>query len=282
MQLTSTRVVEPATAEYVLAVIRDSHRQQCEYDPEAEADIDLTFDSTIAEWRMACDLLAWRPLSRALDKWFSVKLPASEWKDWLEPASEKRMGRLCEAIARRATRERVIPKNILGNPCQSASVFLAVRELLEKAGADVSCLRPDAAVAEYARDYPGVFLDELSRLYPGRLPLVRISTPVHNILAAALVILLLISGLCRLLGYWSGVAWAAVGALAAVFGLIIASILPPKSVSFGNVTTFRDLVNALIAHEYGRAHRIHGVHQAVGGRGQQSSSRVQGRRNVSA
>jgi hypothetical protein len=42
---------EPATPEFVLAVIRDIHRQQCQYDPEAQPDMSLTFDSTVAEWQ---------------------------------------------------------------------------------------------------------------------------------------------------------------------------------------------------------------------------------------
>lgn len=41
----------PATPEYVLDVIRDAHRQQCEYDPEATPEIELTFDSTVDDWR---------------------------------------------------------------------------------------------------------------------------------------------------------------------------------------------------------------------------------------
>jgi hypothetical protein len=38
-----------ATAEYVLAVLRDEHRQQCQYDSAADADASLSFDTTIQE-----------------------------------------------------------------------------------------------------------------------------------------------------------------------------------------------------------------------------------------
>jgi hypothetical protein len=47
----------PATPDYVLAVIRDYHRQQCQFDREAEPDVELTFQTTIAEWRCSCILL---------------------------------------------------------------------------------------------------------------------------------------------------------------------------------------------------------------------------------
>src|SRR5580704_15951986 len=60
----------PATPEYILAVIKDVYRQQCQYDPETEKNALLTFDSTIQEWRDACDLLGWQKLARALNDWF--------------------------------------------------------------------------------------------------------------------------------------------------------------------------------------------------------------------
>jgi hypothetical protein len=61
-------VLVAATPAYVLDVIRDQHRQQCGYDPMADSDAELTFETTIAEWRDACDLLDWRRLGRALDR----------------------------------------------------------------------------------------------------------------------------------------------------------------------------------------------------------------------
>lgn len=53
---------EPATPDYVLAVLRDMHRQQCQHDPEADPSAVLSFDTTVTEWRAACDLLGWRQL----------------------------------------------------------------------------------------------------------------------------------------------------------------------------------------------------------------------------
>ena len=52
---------EPFSPELVLEVIKDSYFQQCQYDPEAEPDIDLTFESTVDDWRNACDLVKNKP-----------------------------------------------------------------------------------------------------------------------------------------------------------------------------------------------------------------------------
>jgi len=46
-----------ATPDDLLAVLRDEHRRQREYDPGADPDANLTFDSSIEKWRITCDLL---------------------------------------------------------------------------------------------------------------------------------------------------------------------------------------------------------------------------------
>jgi hypothetical protein len=63
MDTDCTVIEEPATAEYVLAVLRDMHRQQCQFDPEAELGISLNFESTVDDWLAACDLLSTRKLA---------------------------------------------------------------------------------------------------------------------------------------------------------------------------------------------------------------------------
>jgi hypothetical protein len=87
---------EPATPEYILAVLQDMHRQQCQWDPEADSGTELTLETTVAEWRDACDLLGWKPLGRAYNVFWGVSITDAEWRAVLEPAQEKR---LADAIA---------------------------------------------------------------------------------------------------------------------------------------------------------------------------------------
>ena len=68
------------TPEFVLAVIQDSHRQQCQYDPEADWDASLDFESTVSEWRDACDLLGWRRIMRSLNQEFGLDYSDDEWQ----------------------------------------------------------------------------------------------------------------------------------------------------------------------------------------------------------
>ena len=91
---------EPATPEYVLAVLRDDYRQQCQYDPEAEPDVDLTFETTVAEWRNACDLVGTHDLGRAENEVWGIHRGDDEWRAILEPAKARTLGDVCGADPR--------------------------------------------------------------------------------------------------------------------------------------------------------------------------------------
>jgi hypothetical protein len=71
---------QPATPEYVLAVIVDEHRQQSRWDPEAQPEAVLTMQSSIAQWREACDLLPWRKLGYVLNQSWSIDCSDEEWQ----------------------------------------------------------------------------------------------------------------------------------------------------------------------------------------------------------
>src|SRR5688572_7956658 len=90
----------PMRAEDVLACIRDAYRFAEELDPESEPGVTLTFESTIDEWRSACDLLAAPQLGVALNEWFGVAVGDEEWKAALEPAAQRRLRGVCEVVSR--------------------------------------------------------------------------------------------------------------------------------------------------------------------------------------
>ena len=90
---------QPATPEYALAVLRDMHRQQCQHDPEADAHAVLSFDTTVAEWRDACDLLGWRELGLAYNQIWGIACRDHEWHAVLEPPRFRRLAEVCQLIA---------------------------------------------------------------------------------------------------------------------------------------------------------------------------------------
>ena len=171
---------EAATPEYVLAVIRDHHRQAAQVDPEVDPDADLSFDTTVKQWQEACDLLELRMLGRAFNEYWEINCTHDEWRSVLVPPSEKRLAGVCRLIASRASRRSVRPAPILGTTCATAGAFLTIRSLLHEAGACADDITPSASISPFTRRYSRVFLGEISRLAPGALPLVKIRTPIYD------------------------------------------------------------------------------------------------------
>jgi hypothetical protein len=238
-------IVVPATPGYILDVIRDWHRQQCQFDEEAEPDAELTFETTVAEWRSACDPLDWQRLGRGLDDEWGLGRPVAAWWSVLEPAEERTLRDVCEFIASGAARPSIEPVSILGARCLPAGAFLAIRSLLREAGVEVDSVTPSTPLGEYTRHHLGVFLGPISRLAPNALPAVKLSMPWYDLCSAGL----LLGVLTAFTGWLISPLATAAGvtlALASWAGTwITVCCLPPSKVEFGSLQTFGDLARAV-------------------------------------
>jgi len=151
------------TAEYVLRVFQDEHRQGVALG-EAEEDIAITFDTTIAEWRDADDLRTWWECAKAINKAWHIDIPRNEWHGAMKPAKSKTLRGVCELIAREAIVPKLRPVTVLGVRCESAGAFFAIRQMLSEAGAEVSCVAPSTLLAPFTREYAGTFLGPIANL----------------------------------------------------------------------------------------------------------------------
>src|SRR5918999_618718 len=245
---------EPATPDYVLAVLRDAYRHAEHLDPESESGVDLTFTSTIGEWRRACDLLSWRPLGRALNKWFDIALPDSAWRVVLHPSDKHTLRDVCELIAAHAQRPISRPARIAGVECEAAGAFLVLRTMLRHAGVPVSDVRPSTPLESVARRYLGELLTTTGRLAPGIIPTPKLQ---H---ARPFDVALILAGF-GLLGLLAAGVFHASGLILPAVGLFLSGLagtwlfrgLPLRSVTFGSVRTFRDLVDESLAPPKGAA-----------------------------
>ncbi len=241
-------ILVEATADDILAVLRDSHRQQCTHDPEANPDISLSHESTVAEWRDACDLLPWPKLAEGMNRCWSVAISTEQWCDVLHPAKKRQLRGVCELLARHVKVPRVRPAHILGASCVSAGALLTIRSYLAEAGADVTSVTPSTPLREYTRRYPAVFLGPVSQLAPGALPLVKIRTPVDQ----AFTVGMALAWVGGMVGLCSGS--TAIGTLSMLLFPIcfigdwtVGRWVLPASVEFRGLETFRDLSKAIAA-----------------------------------
>ena len=245
------QVVSPS-AEFVLDAIRDSHRHQCTYDPEADPSAVLSFDTTVADWRDACDLVRTDDLGASLNAIWDIDVSREAWRAVLEPPKERRMREVCHLIASHGRRTVIGPAGSLGAACNAAGAYWAIRAILLQAGADPAAIKPSSPISDVARRFPGVFLGPISTLAPGRLPTVSIRTPwydasvaVFGIGAASMFAAALLDWFgwldAGLLTAWTGV----VLLLGGWIGTWVAARLPPREIRFGNVVTFRDLAEVI-------------------------------------
>ena len=230
-----------ATPAFVLEVLRDSHRQQCAFDPEADPSVELSFETSVAEWRNACDLVGTRDLGVALNEIWGIAIPPRAWEAALEPPRVRTLRDVSELIASQAQRALVKNAGYFGAASRAAGAYLAIRSLLVRVGADAAAIRPSAPIADAARRYPHVFLGPISRLAPGRLPTATVRTPLYSLALTTFVVGLVVALLFA--RRYPSIALAS--ALLAGFGLaatwIAARFMKPAEVRFGAIVTFRDL-----------------------------------------
>lgn len=99
MQIDYPPLTESATPEYILSVLQDEHRQASRYDSAVDKAAVLTMETTIAEWREACDLIPPRPLGRALNETWGLNLSDDVWASVLGNGHHTTLRSVCELIA---------------------------------------------------------------------------------------------------------------------------------------------------------------------------------------
>ncbi len=233
--------------------IRESMAHQCAVDPEAEPGVELSLDTTVAEWRAACDLLGTKRLAKALNEDWELTIPAAQWSAVLEPPKSRKLRGVCELIASQARRSEVSSVVHFGTSSKAAGAFLAVRSVLVKAGADAATIRPSLPIAGVAKRFPSAFLGPISKLAPAELPTVAIRTPALDA-ASAVAGVGLLGLLALLVAGWLGFTrWRAelttLFAVASGTGLLGAWVagrfVEPAEVRFGEIVTFRDLAETI-------------------------------------
>lgn len=232
--------------DFILSVLVDEHRQQSQHDPEADPSAALTFATTVAEWRGACDLIAWRPLGRALNAHWQIHAPDDEWHLVLEPARQRTLLDVCRFISDRAQLPQLIQMGFLGARCSAATAFLGIRALLATVGYDSRSIRPRTELAPYLRSAADIFTTFAARTAPGSLPPIRIETPAYDRTIFAFV--LSVIGCLVAAGFhnvWLASTFAVLAAGAWIANSMCARYVLPRRVTFGNLKTFADYANTL-------------------------------------
>jgi len=165
MEQTIKQIITPTD---VLNIFIEQHRLCSPLDPEADPFAEISFSSTIDEWRDANDLLPWQPLSEFLNKEFQIAATEDEWKLVLTPSSKRTLKDVCQLIAKHSSKQDIIPKKIFGQECLSAAVFLTLKKYLAQRQVNVSELRPSTFVAPYFEKYFSEMIEQTTIISNGK------------------------------------------------------------------------------------------------------------------
>jgi hypothetical protein len=239
-----------ATPEQILAVFQDW--QRLEWGSALDAKQNLSFDTTVKDWRDDCELQGWQPLGEALNKFFSTAFSNDEWRAAMKPEKQKTLRDVCLLVASRASLPKVGELKVFGKPCKTASAFFALRSYLQLAGLDVARLRPSTKLDSCLRLHSQAVIEVITKLAPGRMPLVKTKFNFGHRLsgwACLAGLLTLVAG-----GILERPECSVTGCLVLLFAFIAITVfsnLPPAVVRLEGLETFGDLSRLIAAGSIG-------------------------------
>lgn len=154
----------------ILEIIKANYRQQQQYDDIVLKNQELTFDTTVLEWRDICDLLDTTELWKYLNSYFRLSVDREIWLTQLEPEDEKTLGELCRFISIHADKDIIRPVSLFGSKCESAAIFKTFTSKLKDRGIDIAELRPSSKLEPLVQKYRSVVIEEINLLDPSVLP----------------------------------------------------------------------------------------------------------------
>ena len=238
-------IVAKYQPEEILQIIRANYLQQQQYDDIALKDQDLTFETTIFDWRDICDLVDTSELWKYLNYYFHLNASREIWMEILEPDDERTLWHLCRFVADTAEKEVIEPIQVMGNYCGTAAIFKSLKKRLADRGLDVSDIRPSSQFEPLVKKYKSVLIEEVNQLAPTVLPPIDFKT--NWIYQWGLRLLLTFVFVTVFLAYKkSNWGWAAGGICLIGYGMIwLGAWLKPKQASFKDIHTVADLVRKI-------------------------------------
>lgn len=243
MQQTSSSLIEvPATPEYVLEVLLDQARRgmgalSCTH-PDY---IPVTLGSPVEILFEACAFDCGDYIYYSTLQWFD--LGGTKWFDALFTSHIETTRDFCKLIAARTTMPQISLVSICGQTCLPASVFLAVRSLLQEAGADIQEIAPSTSLREFSRCYTETFLGPIAKLAPGTLPDVAIDDggKFRREMAKEIWSIPVLIGFFLMKWFPAFLVFSLLIYLILILSCLGDETAPNARVDFGELRTFRDL-----------------------------------------
>lgn len=155
--------------EDIFQLLISQYQFAIQFNPVVVKGMDFNYESSIFDWRDACDLVNPKKLAKIYHKEFKIDRPLSELEDILINEDRRTVSDFCGYISKYAERENIEPIKLLGQNCQTASIFKTLKQNLTKKGADTTELKPSSEINPFFLKYGGLLFDEVNRIAPGTL-----------------------------------------------------------------------------------------------------------------
>lgn len=153
----------------ILEILISAYNFQTEFDPVVIKGMELNYQTTIFEWRDICDLIEPEKLAKVYHESFNLKTPIIELEQLFIEEDKSTISDFCQYISEHAEKQNIEPIRILGQNCQTASIFRTLKQNLKEKGADISQLKPSSQINPFFLKYGGLLVDEVNRIAPGTL-----------------------------------------------------------------------------------------------------------------
>jgi hypothetical protein len=241
VELNYPTIDEPATPEYVLEVFRDFKR----FEDDGAV---LSLETSVEEWIAGInDLMTVRQFARWQNEWWHLDCRFSEWRIVLKPTHRRTLGDVCQFIAARTSRPRLAPCRLVGRDCEPAAAFRTIRSILANGGASVTDVAPSTPLAAYTRLYSQQFVRPIAALAPGELTQIQARGAISWSVSFWMIWIGLLGGVvgASLGSLATAIAGGAICAGSVVAWVLVSYLVPPRSVEFVGLRTFRDLAIAV-------------------------------------
>ena len=225
----------------ILEIIISSYHFQTEFDPVVIKGMEPNFETTIFEWRDICDLLEAKELAKVYHESFNLKTPISELEYLLIEEDKNTISDFCEYISKNAERQNIKPIKILGQNCQTASIFRTLKHNLKEKGADISELKPSSKITPFFLKYNWLLVDEVNKIAPGTMSQFEFKANKFSRIGRYIMFMGFFVGI----GIWWIWSFNLFLLLPIVFGIIIFQIgdkRQPEKININGFENFRELV----------------------------------------
>lgn len=225
----------------IFQILISEYQFLIEFDPVVIKGMDFDLESSIFEWKDACDLVDSKTLAKIYHKKFRIDRPTSELENIFLDENNRTVFDFCEYISKHAKRENIKPIKLLGQNCQTASIFRTLKQNLTKKGVDTTQLKPSSEINPFFLKYGGILIDEVNRIAPGTMS--EFEYKSHKLSRIGRNIMFI--GFFAMIGIWSvwNFNWWLI--LPLILGIIIFQIgdrKQPEKLNLSGFQNFRELI----------------------------------------